>query len=35
MPYEEVNLYLDVALSFQELHWETMANDVYVLALPS
>ena len=24
MPYEGVNLYLDVALSFQELHWEVM-----------
>ncbi len=32
MPYEWVNLYLDVALSFQELHWEVMENDIYVLA---
>jgi hypothetical protein len=32
MPYEGVNLYLDVNLSFQELHWETKGNDVYVLA---
>ncbi len=35
MPYEGVNLYLDVALSFQELHWEVMENDIYVLAPPS
>ncbi len=35
MTYEGVNIYLHVALSFQELHWETRDNDVYVLALPS
>ncbi len=33
--YEGVNLYLDVDLSFQELHCETEDNDVYLLALPS
>ncbi len=32
MPYEGVNLYLDVALKFQQLQWETKDNDVYVLA---
>ncbi len=32
MPYEGVNLFLDVALSFQELHWEAKENDIYVLA---
>ncbi len=34
MPYGGVNLYLDVALSFQDLHWEVIENDVYVFAPP-
>jgi hypothetical protein len=31
LPYEGVNLYLDVALCLQELHRDTLAQDVYVL----